>query len=92
MVVCYWPLVIGRWLLVMGQEMTLNMRDVLVRKMQNADLPRILQLLADDELGQLRETVQVTPHEDYQRAFTAIDADSNQYLACLLYTSPSPRD
>ena len=38
--------------------MTLNMRDVLVRKMQNADLPRILQLLADDELGQLRETLQ----------------------------------
>ena len=61
--------------------MTLNMRDVLVRKMQNADLPRILQLLADDELGQLRETLETTPHDDYRRAFTAIDADSNQYLA-----------
>ena len=41
-----WLPVIGRWLLVMGHEMTLNMRDVLVRKMQNADLPRILQLLS----------------------------------------------
>jgi ribosomal protein S18 acetylase RimI-like enzyme len=57
------------------------MRDVLVRKMQNADLSRILQLLADDELGQLRETLQTTPHDDYVRAFNAIDADPNQYLA-----------
>ena len=67
--------------LVMGHEMTLNMRNVFVRKMQNADLPRILQLLADDELGQLRETLQTTPHDDYVRAFNAIDADPNQYLA-----------
>ena len=81
MVVCYWPLVIGRWLLVMGQEMTLNMRDVLVRKMQKADLPCILQLLSDDELGQSRETLQKSPHDDYLRAFTAINADLNQYLA-----------
>jgi len=76
-----WLLVIGRWLLVMRHEMTLNMRDVHVRKMQNTDLPRILQLLADDELGQLRETLQRVPHDDYRRAFTAIDADPNQYLA-----------
>ena len=65
----------------MGYEMTLNMRNVNVRKMRNADLPRILQLLADDELGQLRERPQKTPHDDYRRAFTAIDADPNQYLA-----------
>jgi ribosomal protein S18 acetylase RimI-like enzyme len=76
-----WLLVFGCWLLFMRHEMTLNMRDVHVRKMQNADLPRILQLLADDELGQLRETVQVTPHNDYRRAFSAIDADPNQYMA-----------
>ena len=67
--------------LFMGHEMILNMRDVHVRKMQNADLPHILQLLADDELGQLRETLQRVPHDDYRRAFTAIDADPNQYLA-----------
>ena len=65
----------------MGHKMTLNMRDVLVRKMQKADLPRILQLLADDELGQLRETLQTIPHDDYLRAFTAINDDLNQYLA-----------
>ena len=81
MVVVYWPLVIGRRLLVMGQEMTLNMRDVLVRKMQKADLSRIIQLLSDDELGQSRETLQKSPHDDYLRAFTAINADLNQYLA-----------
>ena len=61
--------------------MTLNMRDILVRKMQKDDLPRILQLLADDELGQLRETLQTNPHVDYVRAFAAIDADPSQYLA-----------
>ena len=81
MVVVYWPLVIGRRLLVMGQEMTLNMHDVLVRKMQKADLPRILQLLSDDEIGQSREMLQKTTHDDYLRAFTAINADLNQYLA-----------
>ena len=64
-----------------GHEMTLNMHDVRVRKMQNTDLPRILQLLADDELGQLRETLQRVPHDNYRRAFTAINADPNQYLA-----------
>ena len=69
------------WLLVMGHEMTLKMRDVLVRKMQKADLPCILQLLSDDELGQSRETLQKSPHDDYLRAFTAINADLNQYLA-----------
>ena len=61
--------------------MTQNMRDIVVRKMHKADLPRILQLLADDELGQLRETLQTTTHDDYLRAFTAINADLNQYLA-----------
>ena len=65
----------------MGYGMTLNMRDVNVRKMQKADLPLIVQLLADDELGQLRERLQKTPHDDYRRAFTAIDADPSQYLA-----------
>ena len=74
-------MVIGRWLLVLEHEMTLNMRDVLVRKMQQGDLPRILQLLSDDELGQSRETLQKTTHDDYLRAFTAINADLNQYLA-----------
>ena len=64
MVVVYWPLVIGRRLLVMGQEMTLNMRDVLVRKMQKADLPRILQLLSDDELGPVSYTHLTLPTSD----------------------------
>ena len=61
--------------------MTQNMRDIVVRKMHKADLPRILQLLADDELGQLRETLQTMPHDDYICAFNAIDADPNQYMA-----------
>ena len=76
-----WVWAIGCGLFFMGHEMTLNMRDIHVRKMQNADLPRVLQLLADDELGQLRETLQRGQHDDYRRAFSAIDADPNQYLA-----------
>ena len=59
------------------------MHDVLVRKMQKADLPRIQQLLSDDELGQVRETLQKSRHNDYLRAFTAINADLNQYMAVL---------
>ena len=76
-----WVPVIDCGLLFMGREITLDMRDVLVRKMQKADLPRILQLLSDDELGQSRETLQKSLHDDYLRAFTAINADLNQYLA-----------
>lgn len=61
--------------------MTNQMNDVRARRLQKSDLPQILQLLADDELGRLREDVLAVPHADYMRAFDAIDKDPNQYLA-----------
>ena len=76
-----WTPIIRCRLLFMGDKMIQNMHGLHVRKMRNGDLSRILQLLADDELGQLRETLQTIPHDDYLRAFTAIDNDPNQYLA-----------
>ena len=47
------------------------------RKATRADLPRLVELLADDELGRQRER----PGDPaYATAFAAIDADSNQLL------------
>jgi GNAT superfamily N-acetyltransferase len=49
------------------------------RRAERADLPRLLELIADDMLGKNREGV---GSEDvvYVRAFDAINADSNQML------------
>ncbi len=57
------------------------MSNIQARKIREDDLPRVLQLLANDELGQFREEVLDTPHDDYIRAFKAIDQDINQYFA-----------
>ncbi|MCI5048465.1 MAG: GNAT family N-acetyltransferase [Aquisalinus sp.] len=45
------------------------------------DLPVIISLLADDELGSTREKVTIPPDTVYQQAFRAIMADPNQLLA-----------
>jgi hypothetical protein len=49
------------------------------RRATRADLARLVELLADDELGRSREA---TGDDDpaYERAYTAIDADRNQLL------------
>ncbi|MPV37800.1 GNAT family N-acetyltransferase [Georgenia subflava] len=44
------------------------------------DLPALVELLRDDELGAARESA---PPEAYEAAFAAIDADPNQFLACV---------
>ncbi|WP_284978870.1 GNAT family N-acetyltransferase [Arthrobacter sp. fls2-241-R2A-200] len=49
-----------------------------LRRAVRADLPRILQLLADDQLGAARENVDDL--EPYERAFEAIDADPAHIL------------
>ena len=51
------------------------------RKMQKADLSVVVSLLADDDLGQLREDPAKVVHADYLRAFEQIDSDVNQYAA-----------
>jgi len=49
-----------------------------LRHATRADLPAIVQLLADDALGAGRETAR--DMEPYQRAFEAIEADPNHFL------------
>ena len=58
-------------------EVTLN--GLTARRAQRADLPRLLELLADDELGKNREGVG-SDDPAYSRAFDVIDRDPNQQL------------
>jgi len=53
---------------------------MIFRKATEKDVPFIVQLLADDELGKLRENYQEPLPESYFQAFNNIDADSNQEL------------
>ena len=50
-----------------------------VRRASRADLPRLLELIADDMLGKNREGVG-SDDPLYEHAFEAIDRDANQYL------------
>ena len=55
--------------------------DLLFRRARIDDLPAIIALLADDELGRTREDAGVPPNARYVEAFRAIDRDPNQLLA-----------
>ncbi|WP_407864858.1 N-acetyltransferase family protein [Phyllobacterium phragmitis] len=46
-----------------------------------SDLPAIVAMLADDELGAKREDTRLPLNEGYVRAFEAISQDPNQFLA-----------
>ena len=50
------------------------------RKATEEDLPAIVQLLADDALGQKREAYQIPLPEKYIEAFRHIHSDANQEL------------
>ena len=50
------------------------------RKAQKADVPFIVELLANDKLGALREDYQNPLPEKYYQAFDRIDADPHQEL------------
>lgn len=55
------------------------MTDIEIRRATEADVPAIVALLADDELGATRESPDdLTP---YRAAFAAIDADPSEFLA-----------
>ncbi len=58
-------------------EVTLN--GLTARRAQRGDLPRLLELLADDVLGKNREGVG-SDDPAYSRAFDVIDRDPNQQL------------
>ncbi|WP_105438844.1 GNAT family N-acetyltransferase [Neorhizobium sp. T25_13] len=51
------------------------------RKAHRSDLLAIVELLADDALGQAREVVSDPVDPRYEQAFAAIEADGNQLLA-----------
>ncbi len=50
------------------------------RKATKSDLPDIIKMLADDQLGKLREDYQEPLPEKYYHAFGNIDSDPNQEL------------
>lgn len=54
-------------------------KDLKVRRAGIGDLPRLLELLADDTLGKNREAVG-SSEACYVEAFNAIDGDVNQHL------------
>jgi ribosomal protein S18 acetylase RimI-like enzyme len=54
---------------------------MIVRKARAADLPAIIAMLADDELGKKREDASSPPNPAYIAAFAAMDADPNQFMA-----------
>jgi len=56
------------------------MNNLTHRKVTLNDLPRLIELLLEDELGQARESKSAAVHENYIKAFHKIDIDPNQYL------------
>jgi GNAT superfamily N-acetyltransferase len=56
------------------------MGQMLFRDAEFTDLPIILELLADDALGQIRDPVSSQSNSVYQQAFQAIHDDPNQRL------------
>ncbi len=56
------------------------MNNLTHRKARIADLPSLIELLLEDELGSTRESKSLTLDEKYIKAFHKIDSDPNQYL------------
>ena len=56
------------------------MNNLTHRKSRIADLPCLVELLLEDELGASRESKSAAVHENYIKAFHKIDSDPNQYL------------
>src|SRR5690606_5044038 len=50
------------------------------RKAERTDLETIVEMLADDELGQKREKFKLPLPDSYYEAFDKINADANQEL------------
>jgi GNAT superfamily N-acetyltransferase len=57
---------------------------MLIRPATRADVPAVVALLADDDLGRERESTEQPLDEGYWAAFDAIDADPNQQLIVLV--------
>jgi ribosomal protein S18 acetylase RimI-like enzyme len=55
--------------------------DVTFRRATRADLPSIIALIAEDQIGQTREDPSTPLNENYLAAFDAIARDDNQLMA-----------
>lgn len=55
--------------------------DIVFRRATAADLPAIVAILADDDLGRTREDARLPLAPEYLAAFAAVEADPNQFLA-----------
>lgn len=62
------------------------MHALTARKATLNDLPAIINLLIEDELGQTREKIGDVIEQRYINAFQRIDSDSNQYLMVVANT------
>ena len=60
------------------------MTEILFRRAQDEDLPSIIALLADDELGRSREDSSLPVNRRYLDAFDAMQRDPNQLLAVMV--------
>ena len=58
----------------------MTVSDVIFRLAKREDLPAIVRMLADDELGSQRERYEDPLPESYYRAFEQIDRDANHEL------------
>lgn len=57
------------------------MKEISFRAATEGDLPLIVAMLADDDLGSTREDASLPLNDRYTDAFAAIAKDPNQYLA-----------
>ena len=57
------------------------MKEISFRAATSSDLPQIVAMLADDDLGSTREDASLPLNDRYTDAFAAISNDPNQYLA-----------
>ena len=57
------------------------MTEIVFRPAQGSDLPGIVALLADDDLGRLREDASTPVNGKYVDAFDALQRDPNQLMA-----------
>ena len=55
-------------------------KEIIFRAAMHADVPSIVRLLADDELGSVREKYEKPIPESYYSAYELIDKDSNHEL------------
>jgi ribosomal protein S18 acetylase RimI-like enzyme len=62
------------------------MTDIVFRPAQRSDLPSIVAMLADDELGRTREDASVPLNGKYVDAFAALERDPNQLLAVMVHS------